>query len=74
MGDRHRIVLVGGIPVDTFVALSRLLPPGSVVVSDHQHPRLLIPCRNSVRRPDQQLEPPAPPGPKPRPQRPILDL
>lgn len=23
MADRHRIVLVGGIPVDTFVALSR---------------------------------------------------
>lgn len=40
----------------------------------HQHPRLLIPCRNSGRRPDQQLEPPTPPAPKPRGQRPVLDL
>ncbi len=49
-------------------------PPGPGTFRHHQHPRLLIPCRNSGRRPDQQLEPPAPPGPKPRGQRPDLDL
>ena len=51
MGDRHRIVLVGGIPVDTFVALSRLLPPGSVVVADHQEgpDRIVIEWSTSPR-------------------------
>lgn len=51
MADRHRIVLVGGIPVDTFVALSRLLPLGSVVVSDHQEgpDRIVIEWSTSPR-------------------------